>query len=264
MPISERQNGRAGGHAEARGNRHGGRNGTPEGVSRTGAAARPSPSRGPAQDQDAAYINAEHRAGQEAGRKSLEHYLNAGKRLLAKKRALGHGEWLPWQKKNLTLSQPMASRYMRFAGRAGKLKPGFSLEQLEEIWAGTRHAPTPSPRPPGNPPSHPPAPGPEKPPGGGESPPVPNPPAPGPSPKPAPDAGRPTPEPPPMPKHRDFGPFRLDIEKGDEVEEQLCDLRRLDYSDSENGAPSLDAMIFAEAVGHLWEVRCAKAGGEVC
>lgn len=89
------------------------------------------------EDADAAYINAEHEAGSQAQRKSLDHYRKCGERLIRKKASLKHGQWGEWLRNNVRFSQQMASRYMRFASA---LKPGFNLteNQIEELWESTR------------------------------------------------------------------------------------------------------------------------------
>jgi hypothetical protein len=90
-----------------------------------------------AEDADAAYVNAEHEAGQRSQRESLEHYRKCGDRLLKKKAALKHGEWGKWLKANVKFNQQTATRYMRFAEQA-KLT---TVVNLEELWASTRHTP---------------------------------------------------------------------------------------------------------------------------
>jgi len=48
-------------------------------------------------------IEAEHHATVSAFRATLEHAIRCGELLLEAKKLLGHGDWLPWIKKNLTL-----------------------------------------------------------------------------------------------------------------------------------------------------------------
>jgi hypothetical protein len=100
-----------------------------------------------AEDQDAAYVNAEHEAGQRAREESLRHYLNAGRRLLDKRKQFPpRSGWLRWLKENVRFSQPTAHRYMAFAEECAALlfttnskdetnsKDDLSLEQLQAAW----------------------------------------------------------------------------------------------------------------------------------
>jgi hypothetical protein len=80
-----------------------------------------------AEEADAAFINAEHEAGQAAIKKGLEHYRRGGERLLAVRKRLRHGQWLPWLKANVNCSQQTASNYMRLA----KLPTVGSLGEAE-------------------------------------------------------------------------------------------------------------------------------------
>jgi hypothetical protein len=103
-----------------------------------------------AEDQDAAFINGEHEAGEKANKKRLEHYLHAGQRLLKKLQVLGGkkiGRWHKWVHENLEFTRQTASRYMRFAERvAEKSENGFpSPDRLEELWMETRYAPPEKP-----------------------------------------------------------------------------------------------------------------------
>lgn len=73
-----------------------------------------------AEDTDAAYINAEHDAGQSASRKSLRHFLNAGRRLVQKKAKLLDGKrqggWAKWLKTNCPkIDRVKAWRYTKLA-----------------------------------------------------------------------------------------------------------------------------------------------------
>jgi hypothetical protein len=60
-------------------------------------------------------INAEHEAGEGAARKGLEHFRAAGEALLKAKRAVGHGNWGDWLKKNIRCDHSQACRYMKVA-----------------------------------------------------------------------------------------------------------------------------------------------------
>lgn len=93
----------------------------------------------PLGDIDAAYINAEHEAGERSERQALAHYLNAGRRLLAKKREIlrgrSRGGWVAWLKANIRFTKQTANRYMRFAVAVGEGKTVFP--SLADIWAST-------------------------------------------------------------------------------------------------------------------------------
>jgi hypothetical protein len=71
--------------------------------------------------------NAEHEAGQQAQRQSLEHYRKAGEALIRAKTAAGHGNWLKTLKEQAQFSQQRASEYMRLAAGWGNLPHGGSL-----------------------------------------------------------------------------------------------------------------------------------------
>jgi hypothetical protein len=70
----------------------------------------------------AAEINAEHLAATGKAREAIEHARRAGEMLLDVKAGLGHGEWLPWLKKNITFSERTAQTYMRLATRWDQLQ----------------------------------------------------------------------------------------------------------------------------------------------
>jgi ParB family chromosome partitioning protein len=63
----------------------------------------------------AAEINTEHEAGQADVRRGLEHYRQAGMKLLEAKGQCGHGNWLKWVKKYLRFSARRAQHYMELA-----------------------------------------------------------------------------------------------------------------------------------------------------
>jgi ParB family chromosome partitioning protein len=71
----------------------------------------------PAEDADelAAAINAEHEAGQEHARRSLEHYRRGGELLLQAKAKCKHGDWLKWLAANVRFDRTLAWRYMEMA-----------------------------------------------------------------------------------------------------------------------------------------------------
>jgi hypothetical protein len=107
----------------------------------------------PAEDADAAYVRSEIAAGHKANEQRLIHWLNAGRRLLEKKRQLasrtgtrplGWKKWLVATKE----TQPTADRYVRYAedveGNFGKA--AFpKAEELEPAWERSRNAPRAEP-----------------------------------------------------------------------------------------------------------------------
>jgi hypothetical protein len=66
-------------------------------------------------DELAARINGVFAVAEETTRKGLAHYREVGQMLLAAKEKCGHGNWLPWLKKNVKFSEVQAQRYMRLA-----------------------------------------------------------------------------------------------------------------------------------------------------
>lgn len=103
-----------------------------------------------AEDQDAAYINAEHGAAETSEQEALEHRLNAGRRLLAKHDELTRGKkngdprpgWNSWCRTHLKFSRQAADRYVHFAEAVASTEQhGCSVDALAELWASTRHAP---------------------------------------------------------------------------------------------------------------------------
>jgi len=70
----------------------------------------------------AAEINSAHKAGEESTRRGLEHFREAGLRLLKAKDQVGHGKWLAWLKENVHFSAATAKRYMALARRWDEVK----------------------------------------------------------------------------------------------------------------------------------------------
>ncbi len=64
-------------------------------------------------------------------KQALEKAIQVGEELTEQKAALGHGQWLPWIKKNLPFSQPTAYRYMRLHEDREKL---FNVNNLAEAY----------------------------------------------------------------------------------------------------------------------------------
>jgi hypothetical protein len=61
----------------------------------------------------AAVANAGFHAGEEATRKGLDHYIQAGEALTRAKKLCGHGKWLDWVGKNLRFGDRQARKLMR-------------------------------------------------------------------------------------------------------------------------------------------------------
>jgi hypothetical protein len=85
-----------------------------------GTFAQPSDStRLPALAAEIKRAHAEHLA---AARRSLEHAIAAGERLLEAKQLLGaHGAWLPWLKQHVSIPERTCQHYMRLARHRGEL-----------------------------------------------------------------------------------------------------------------------------------------------
>jgi hypothetical protein len=75
----------------------------------------------------AAEINAAHQAGEDSTRRGLEHFREAGRRLLKAKEQVGHGGWKAWLDQNITFSQRTATDYMRLAREWPKLAAAANL-----------------------------------------------------------------------------------------------------------------------------------------
>jgi hypothetical protein len=87
-----------------------------------------------------AAAQAEHEAGRDAERASLEHYRKAGEALLRAKDAAGHGNWLAVLRERCKIPQQRASEYMRLASGWGKLPPGgdFTLKGALHLLAAPK------------------------------------------------------------------------------------------------------------------------------
>ena len=64
-------------------------------------------------DDDAVEIGRPYAQGNQARAKSLRAYWQCGHRLFARKKALGHGNWLPWLEREFGWSDSTALRYMQ-------------------------------------------------------------------------------------------------------------------------------------------------------
>jgi Protein of unknown function (DUF3102) len=63
----------------------------------------------------AAQINEKHQACEQALRASVQHALDAGRLLIEAKKRVGHGNWLPWLKANVSVSARTAQAYLKLA-----------------------------------------------------------------------------------------------------------------------------------------------------
>jgi hypothetical protein len=70
----------------------------------------------------AARINAEHHQAETARRAGLQHAKNAGELLIKAKEQCRYGEWLPWLRANVELSERTAQAYMQIAKRWEELE----------------------------------------------------------------------------------------------------------------------------------------------
>jgi hypothetical protein len=88
-------------------------------------------------------IRADLKQGDEAAaRAGMPYYAAAGEKLIEAKAQLRHGEFGPWIKRNLRLSQTQANQYMKYARATGRLQnngaPGFSsLRDFERRHLGS-------------------------------------------------------------------------------------------------------------------------------
>lgn len=84
----------------------------------------------------AAWIGAEHQAGEVSAAKGVGHFRRAGEALLKAKALVGHGKWLKWLKANVSFSQQTANCYMRLAAAklpaAGNLREALRYLSAEE------------------------------------------------------------------------------------------------------------------------------------
>jgi hypothetical protein len=89
-------------------------------------------------------ILADMKEGDDAAEKaSMPYYRAAGEKMLEAKAQLKHGEFMPWLKRNLDISQTTANLYMRLAREQINGAPLFSsLREFED-----RPRPKPKPRP---------------------------------------------------------------------------------------------------------------------
>jgi hypothetical protein len=75
-------------------------------------------------------IEREHQAANDAARTAIEHLIRCGELLIEAKKAVPHGEWLPWIRANLSFCPRQAQKYMRLAEHADHLRntnPGSHL-----------------------------------------------------------------------------------------------------------------------------------------
>jgi Protein of unknown function (DUF3102) len=71
----------------------------------------------------AAQIKAEFAKHLRKSRESVAHAIRAGELLIQAKRAVGHGEWEDWLRRNVGFSDRTARLYMQLADRVAKMSP---------------------------------------------------------------------------------------------------------------------------------------------
>jgi len=71
---------------------------------------------------DAAPIRQAHKAAVKSSRESLLHAKHCGLLLIAAKKELEHGQWLPWLETQCKIQERTAQRYMKLAGGWDLLK----------------------------------------------------------------------------------------------------------------------------------------------
>jgi hypothetical protein len=81
-------------------------------------------------------INASHTSGEKASRQGLQHFREAGMKLLSAKSKCKQGEWLPWLKEHVHFSKTQAYRYMSLA----KLPVKGNLEDEWRTLSGNEKA----------------------------------------------------------------------------------------------------------------------------
>lgn len=69
-------------------------------------------------------IDVHHQGAQVALKHCLDHILKAGQYLIEAKKAVGHGNWLPWLESHTGVSPRMAQNYMRITRGVAKLPEG--------------------------------------------------------------------------------------------------------------------------------------------
>lgn len=77
---------------------------------------------GPSRLDYADVANREHALARSAGESMIEHAIAAGEALMAAKRQVPHGEWLPWLEANFDGSVDMAERYMKVAANSARVR----------------------------------------------------------------------------------------------------------------------------------------------
>jgi len=86
-------------------------------------------------DQDAVAIGSLYRKGREAILDSVKYHLQAGRKLIQKKRSMSHGEWVPWLRANADVlgfkHRTTASRLMKAA--AANDASAHRLDEAEAV-----------------------------------------------------------------------------------------------------------------------------------
>ena len=75
-------------------------------------------------DDLARKIDVHHEGARVALKHGLDHILKAGQYLIEAKKAVGHGNWLPWLETHTGVSPRMAQNYMRITRGVAKLPEG--------------------------------------------------------------------------------------------------------------------------------------------
>lgn len=89
-------------------------------------------------------INEAHADALTAARTTLEHARRVGELLTEAKRAVTHGNWLPWLKENVKFSVATATRYMNVAADWDRIANSSSVTNLTEATALLADAPQPN------------------------------------------------------------------------------------------------------------------------
>jgi Protein of unknown function (DUF3102) len=88
----------------------------------------------------AARINEAHHLAMHHAGKAIAQAIACGQMLLEAKSKVGHGQWLPRLRQNVTFGERSAQGYMRLAERAPKLNEGSTIrDALKELATPRRH-----------------------------------------------------------------------------------------------------------------------------
>ena len=85
-------------------------------------------------------INAAHHLAMHHAGEALAQAIACGQMLFEAKSKVGHGQWLPWLRQNVTFGERSAQGYMRLAERAPELSESSTLrDALKELATPRRH-----------------------------------------------------------------------------------------------------------------------------